>query len=71
MPNYAQNIANKRRISPKQQQTNHLRLLLGMSYVRLQEVLGNAREDLMWSMAKFTLEQKVEMAQAWERYFVK
>ena len=69
MPNYAQNIANKKNITLEQAQTNFSWLLVGMAYTRLQKPLGNAADDLFWSMTYATLEQKVEMAQTWEEYF--
>ena len=69
MPNFAQNIANRARVSPEQAEINWQRLLVGVSYSHLEKPLGNAREDLFWSMLYFTLEQKLEMAQAWEEYF--
>ena len=73
MPNFAQNVANKRYASqhrsPEQVEIDWQRLLVGVSYTHLMKPLGNAREDLFWSMQYMTLEQKVVMAQAWEEYF--
>lgn len=71
MANYAQNVANKRFavVTPEQAEINWCRFLIGAAYFHLEKPLGDAREDLFWSMHMMTIQQKAEMAQIWEEYF--
>ena len=49
--------------------TTNMQFEMGWSYTKVRQVLGDAAEDLGWSIRNATLEQKVEMWQAWEAFF--
>jgi hypothetical protein len=71
MGNYAQNATHKRMgydIDPKE---SWAQFLYSRLYLHVKAVIGEAAEDLAWSLKYATTGQKLEMWQAWEEYFVK
>ena len=48
---------------------SHKQFQVGMAYSRIKVVLGDAAEDLGFAVREASLDQKVEIWQAWEAYF--